>query len=623
MCGIGGFYGEGDQETLERMTRALCRRGPDDRGVWMHRRVGLAHTRLSIIDLSEAGHQPMTSSTGKTSIVFNGEIYNFRELKKELGNTYAFKSSSDTEVILALYEAYGAKAFERLNGMFAFALYDHATASLYLARDRAGKKPLYWGLFDGTLIFGSELKALKQHEKFKKEIDPFAVRLYLTYECVPTPYCIFKNVKKIQAGGYIEFRPEKGVREGTYWDISRKQTDMPFEEAVRELDKKIAGAVERRLIADVPLGIFLSGGIDSSTVAWYAQNVSQAPVKTFSIGFTDKEFDESVHANAVARRLGVQHTMEFFSAGRCLDLIPEVYAYLDEPIADASALPTYLLSSFTRQHVTVALGGDGADELFAGYPTFQAEKIFELYRRVPNVVRAHIFEPLIRSLPVRHSYFSLDFRLKKFLEGVHAPPQYRHQHWLGAFSDEEANALLKEAVGESATHSPYEHLDQFFRKGGDQGEFQSDVLWSYLRTYCMDQVLAKVDRMSMAHGLEVRAPFLDAEIVEFVQSLPYEYKFRGMSGKYILKRLMQGRLPPHILHRRKRGFAIPIGTWLQHDLRSFMRETLSKEQLARSGVFEERVVERLMNEHEQGRADHRKKLWTILVFQLWYERWAR
>ena len=440
---------------------------------------------------------------------------------------------------------------------------------------------------------------------------------------MPTPYCIFKNVKKIQAGGYIEFRPEKGVREGTYWDISRKQTDMPFEEAVRELDKKIAGAVERRLIADVPLGIFLSGGIDSSTVAWYAQNVSQAPVKTFSIGFTDKEFDESVHANAVARRLGVQHTMEFFSAGRCLDLIPEVYAYLDEPIADASALPTYLLSSFTRQHVTVALGGDGADELFAGYPTFQAEKIFELYRRVPNVVRAHIFEPLIRSLPVRHSYFSLDFRLKKFLEGVHAPPRYRHQHWLGAFSDEEANALLKEAVGESATHSPYEHLDQFFRKGGDQGEFQSDVLWSYLRTYCMDQVLAKVDRMSMAHGLEVRAPFLDAEIVEFVQSLPYEYKFRGMSGKYILKRLMQGRLPPHILHRRKRGFAIPIGTWLQHDLRSFMRETLSKEQLARSGVFEERVVERLMNEHEQGRADHRKKLWTILVFQLWYERWAR
>ena len=619
MCGIGGFWGEGDATTLERMTTALARRGPDDCGTHVEERLGLAHTRLAIIDLSKGGHQPMTSATGNTTIVFNGEIYNYRELKKQVSG-YAFRSESDTEVILAIFEHEGPKSFERLNGMFAFALFDHRSQKLYLVRDAMGKKPLYWAIFDGTLIFGSELKALMQHEKFKKEIDPAAVRMYLTYECVPTPYSIFKGVKKLEAGGYVKFCPTEGSHENVYWNPTRETNRISFDEAKDELDARLRMAVERRLIADVPLGIFLSGGIDSSTIAWYAQNVSQAPIKTFSIGFTDKDFDESTYATMVAQHIGVEHTMEFFSAERCIDLIPEVYAYLDEPIADASALPTYLLSAFTRKYVTVALGGDGADELFAGYPTFQAEKIFELYRRVPQALRAGILEPLIHSLPVRHSYFSLDFRLKKFLEGVHAPPRYRHQHWLGAFSDEEATTLLKKELGE--THSPYEHLDQFFRDHSNKGEFLNDILWSYLRTYCMDQVLAKVDRMSMAHGLEVRAPFLDAEVVTFVQNLPYEYKFKGLTGKYILKKLMHGRLPSGILNRRKRGFAIPVGRWLQSELRPLMREILSKERLAKSGFFESAIVERLMDEHERGLADHRKKLWTLLVFQLWYDKWA-
>ncbi|HEY4527090.1 MAG TPA: asparagine synthase (glutamine-hydrolyzing) [Candidatus Paceibacterota bacterium] len=622
MCGIGGFWGEGDAATLERMTAALSRRGPDDCGTHVEGRLGLAHTRLAIIDLSKGGHQPMTSATGHTTIVFNGEIYNFRELKKEIGNAHPFQSNSDTEVILALYETSGIQSFKRLNGMFAFALFDHRSQKLYLVRDRMGKKPLYWAIFDGTLIFGSELKALMQHEKFKKEIDPTAVRMYLTYECVPTPYSIFKGVKKVEAGGYLEFTPTEGAREHLYWRIRRDTSDISFEDAKEELDKRIEGAVDRRLISDVPLGIFLSGGIDSSTIAWYAQRASQAPIKTFSIGFTDKDFDESTYATAVAKRIGVEHTMEFFSAKRCIDLIPEVYAYLDEPIADASALPTYLLSAFTRKHVTVALGGDGADELFAGYPTFQAEKIFELYRRVPQALRARALEPFIQSLPVRHSYFSLDFRLKKFLEGVNAPPRYRHQHWLGAFSDEEAKSILKKEMIAESTGSPYEHLEQFFRDDADKGEFLNGVLWSYLRTYCMDQVLAKVDRMSMAHGLEVRAPFLDAEVVTFVQNLPYEYKFKGLTGKYILKKLMHGRLPASVLNRRKRGFAIPVGRWLQNELRPLMRETLSKERPAKSNFFESAVVERLMNEHERGVADHRKKLWTVLVFQLWYDTWA-
>src|SRR3989344_8554076 len=367
MCGIGGFYGSGDEETLERMCAALSRRGPNDAGVWKEGKVGLAHTRLSIIDLSDAGHQPMMSTTSKTSIVFNGEIYNYRELRKNIGG-YEFQSNTDTEVILALYEKYGVESFKLLNGMFAFALYDRGDETLYLVRDRMGKKPLYYGFFDGTLIFGSELKALMCHPAFKKEVDPFAVRMSLTYECVPTPFSIFKNTKKVQAGGYVAFSPGKEAREELYWELPRSLPDLPFDEALRTLDTKLKDAVGRRLESDVPLGVFLSGGIDSGVVAYYAKQASATPLQTFSIGFTDKDFDESGYAATVARALGVEHSMEYFSPSQCIELIPEVFAYLDEPIADASALPSYLLSSFTKRHVSVALGGDGADELFAGYP---------------------------------------------------------------------------------------------------------------------------------------------------------------------------------------------------------------------------------------------------------------
>lgn len=622
MCGIGGYWGEGDKKTLLGMTEALSRRGPDDHGTWQQGKFGLAHTRLSIIDLSEAGHQPMESSTGRTVIVFNGEIYNYRELKRELESTYAFRGESDTEVILALFEERGAKAFELLNGMFAFALWDREAEVLYLVRDRLGKKPLYWGLFGGTLIFGSELKALMRHEKFKKELDPHALQLYLTYECVPTPYSIFKNVRKVHAGGYVAFSQNLIPREELYWTRPQESLDIPFSEALSLLDEKLSRAVEQRLISDVPLGVFLSGGIDSSTIAYYAQKASAAPVKTFSIGFTDKDFDESEYAKRVARALGVAHTMEFFSPSRCIELIPEVFAYIDEPLADTSALPTYLLSSFTKQHVSVALGGDGADELFAGYPTFQAEALLRVYTSIPALLR-RAFEALVKVLPVSHSYFSLDFRLKKFIEGVDTPAPYRHQEWLAAFTEEGARSLVRQELRASWHGSPYAHLDQFFRRGTSRGEFLNDVLWSYLRTYCMDEVLAKVDRTSMAHGLEVRAPFLDHTVVEFVQNLPYRYKFHALSGKRILKRLMEGKLPREILRRRKQGFAVPLGRWLRSELKPLSHELLSKQALEKSGCFDYTNVRRLLEEHEEGHKDHRKKLWTLMVFQLWFNAWAR
>lgn len=622
MCGIAGFVGTGDKDTLERMSIALARRGPDDRGIFLGKGFGFAHTRLSIIDLSDGGHQPMESGSGRTSIVFNGEIYNYRDLKEKLRGSYSFKSESDTEVILALYERDGVAAFSKLAGMFAFALFDHEKNELVLVRDRMGKKPLYYTLIDGTLIFGSELKALMQHPIFKKEIDPEALRHYLVYECVPTPRSIFNGVKKVEAGGYLSFT--KGVMRGSlYWNIPRRTVDMSILDAMQVLDTKIADAVKSRLVSDVPLGVFLSGGLDSSTVAYYAREAVGSDLETFSVGFTDPDFDESEYARTVARELGVRHTEEKFSPEKCIELIPEVFSYLDEPIADPSALPTCLLSAFAKKHVSVALGGDGADELFAGYPTFQAEALVRTYEMIPKALRNSLIEPLVRSLPVNHTYFSLDFKLKKFIEGVDVSSRYRHQQWLSAFTPEESLAMLSPDMKEAAGGSPYTHLDQFFRGDGAHETFMNDVLLSYLRTYCMDEVMVKVDRMSMAHGLEVRSPFLDHTVVEFVLNLPYDFKFRHMKGKYILKEMMRGRLPDRIIDRRKKGFAVPVGRWLLAKLKPLAHDLLSKEAIEKSGVFDPKWAGQLLAEHESGVADHRKKLWTLMAFQLWYRNWAR
>lgn len=623
MCGIAGFFGTGDTDTLEKMNVALARRGPDDRGIFMEGSVGLAQTRLSIIDLSSSGHQPMKSTTGQTVIVFNGEIYNFRELREELASkkSYRFQGGSDTEVILALYEAYGVEAFSKLNGMFAIALYDLKTKELMLVRDRMGKKPLYWGVSKDTLLFGSELKALMCHKDFSKEIDSNAVRLYLTYEAVPTPFSIFKGIKKLQAGHYLVYSQGKKPREVCFWDRPNAVLDISFEEATSRLDELLQASVARRLVSDVPLGVFLSGGLDSSTIAYYASRGSGEQLKTFSIGFSNKDFDESKYAEEVARTLNVAHTTEYFSPEKCIELLPEVFSYLDEPIADASIMPTYLLSAFARKHVTVALAGDGSDELFAGYPTFQAESLVGAYRTIPEWMRQGLIEPAIRALPVSHSYFSLDFKLKRFIDGAGTDPRHRHQRWLGAFTDTEANELLQ-GGGDYAFASPYELLNQYFHCEEKGDVFHNDVLWSYARTYLMDEVLVKVDRASMANSLEVRAPFLDYTLVEFVQNLPYKYKYHAGTGKYILKHLMKDRLPRGIVFRKKRGFAMPIGQWLTHELKPLMHDLLSKEAIGQSGFFDYTVIKRIMSEHERGVADHRKKLWTLMVFQMWFKRWS-
>ncbi|MBM3272752.1 asparagine synthase (glutamine-hydrolyzing) [Candidatus Kaiserbacteria bacterium] len=622
MCGIAGFVGAGDERVLDAMNAALSHRGPDDCGTYHEATVGLAQTRLAIIDLSPSGHQPMKSATGRTVVSFNGEIYNYRALRESLVGEYRFVGASDTEVILALYEKHGERAFEMIDGMFAIALYDATTGEVFLVRDRMGKKPLYWTTQDGTLIFGSELKALMVHPSFNKEIDPVAASQYLAFESVPTPLSIFKGVRKLQAGYYLRYAAGQEPVEVAFWQLPKTANDLSEAEALSRLDMLLEKSVAERLVADVPLGVFLSGGIDSSTVAYYAARATGDRLKTFSIGigFDGKDDGEVPYAQQVAASLGVEHAIERFSEKECLDLIPQVFAHLDEPLADASILPTYLLSGFARKHVTVALGGDGADELFAGYPTFEAEELARVYTHVPRLLRSGVIEPLVRSLPVSHSYLSFDFKLKTFLAGAGEDARYRHQRWMGAFAPEEGAAVLR--TGFAPEQSPYAILDQYFSGTAEHGAYMNEVLWSYARTYLMDQVLVKVDRASMAHALEVRAPFLDRELVEFAFSLPYSLKHRGLTGKYLLKKLMRGKIPDAVIDRPKRGFGIPTGRWLQKELRPLTHEFLGKDALDRSGVFAWQEVERLLDEHERGLRDHRKKIWTLLAFQLWYQKWA-
>ncbi len=628
MCGITGYAGVGDKSVLARMNDTLEHRGPDDAGVQVFPTkkisgsVGLAQRRLSIIDLSPAGHQPMSNEEGTVWVAFNGEVYNFASLRSSLTQKHTFRGGSDTEVILHLYEELGPKVFAELEGMFAIALFDTKTERLYLARDRMGKKPLYWSVQGNTLLFGSELKALMAHPVFKKEIDVSAVNKYFAYEYVPTPHTIFAGTYKLEPGTYLSWDGARAEKERFWKPTFAPKTTMTFEAGLDALDTALLEATRTRLVADVPLGIFLSGGIDSSAIAYYAVKGSAGAVQTFSIGFEDTSFDESAYAQTVARHLGTEHHSHILRERDCLDMVPTLGALLDEPVADASIVPTTLLSRFTREHVTVALGGDGGDELFCGYDTFLAERYVSLYERVPSVLRDAV-RRMVGTLPTSHSNMSLDFKLKKFTQGFDGDPRYRHQRWLGAFDAEERAQLFAPSV-RSEMHDAvvYEDIDRYLGEV-DSSERYDVLSYLYERMYMMDQVLVKVDRASMAHALEVRAPFLDTRVVDLANRMPTSYKLRGTTRKYILKKLMEGKLPHDIIHRRKKGFGMPVGAWLRGELRPLLLETLSPEAVRQVGLFSIDYVERLKDEHLSGTHDHRKKLWTLMVFALWWHKWVK
>ena len=648
MCGIAGIVDPTgapvDAELLRRMTRTLTSRGPDGEGFWVAPGVGLGHRRLSIIDLSAAGTQPMGGCDDSTQVTFNGEIYNFASLVDELAALgHRFHSHCDTEVLVHAYEQWGEAMLDRIDGMFAFAIWDGRRRRLFAARDRMGKKPLYWAMVprDGgrppLFVFGSELKALLGVPGLDRSVDPQALTRYLAFEYVPAPYAIIRGARKLDASQCLTLDvgavaagnavpPQPVVRR--YWDLPFPETHKPRreEEAAEELRELLLRAVKRRLMSDVPLGVFLSGGIDSSTVvALMAAAGGHGGIKSFSIGFSDASFDETSHARVIARQFGTEHREDHLTPQSLLQILPEVMSFLDEPLADASIIPTYLLARFTRQHVTVALGGDGGDELFAGYPTFKAEKMArDVYDRLPGPLGslgAAVARRAAGLLPAGTDYFSLDFKVNQFLRGVSASGPRRHQRWMSSFLPEEQDRLLAPDFRAQAAGDPFIDLDA--RIGATSARDSWDVIMDYYcRFYLSGDINVKVDRASGAVGLEARAPFLDTDVVKFACNLPPELRMNGLTTKRILKTAMRGTLPDDILDRPKQGFGVPVARWMKEDLLPMVREELHPDKIRREGFFDANEVSRILDEHVSGRRDHRKQLWTLLVFERWLSRAA-
>lgn len=623
MCGIAGFVGKGTAENLNKMIQAVLHRGPDDQGIFLKNNVGLAHARLSIIDLSPAGHQPMADKDKKIWLTFNGEIYNFKELRQELEKTgkYNFQSQTDSETIIYAWKEYGEKMFERLDGMFAFALYDTEKETLMLACDRLGKKPLYWSMQNGNLFFGSELKALMAHPLFRKELDFDSLDKYLFYEYIPAPQTIFKNTQKLEPATYLIYKNGEAIKQ-RYWDMDFNPVSIGESEAISKLDSLLSKAVEKRLVADVPLGIFLSGGIDSSTIAYYAQKVRGEKIKTFSIGFQEKSFDESSYAKFMADFLETDHYHAVFTPQNVIQLIPSIAEILDEPMADPSLLPTYLLAKFTRQKVTVALSGDGNDELMAGYNTFQAQNFIKPYTKLPLFFKK-TFAKTLELIPASEKNFSLEYSAKKFINGFEGRPELRHHRWMASFLDQERKSLYAPRLGKTIKMADTTAvLDSHLAEVAD-ASLENKILYLYLKTYLANDILVKTDRASMKTALEVRCPFLDRQVVEFINSLPYDYKYRGLGGKYILKQLMKDKLPPQIIKRAKKGFGIPLARWLKYELKPLCDKLLSPDLLKKQSIFDPAKIEQIKNEHYSGKKDRRKELWTLMTFQLWYNHWFK
>jgi asparagine synthase (glutamine-hydrolysing) len=594
-------------------------RGPDSEGYLVDDGVALGMRRLAIIDLL-TGDQPTFNSDRSVAVVLNGEIYNYREVRADLEKRgHRFHTESDTEVLPHLYDEYGRGMVQHLNGMFAFALWDEKRKRLFIARDRFGEKPLYWGVFDRTLLFASEPKVLLAHTSVKPDLNLNALRQYLSFDYVPAPLSIYEGISKLPAAHSLTLEDGE-IKVERYWRLSyqTKQPVPSVDEAAEQLRDLLADSVKMRLVSDVPLGILLSGGIDSSVVAALAVRASTETVKTFSIGFAEASFDESQYARAVAKFLGTDHHEERFSASLAANLVGEIGAWMDEPISDASLVPTYLLSRFTRKHVTVALGGDGGDEIFAGYPMYFGHYMARAYLAVPGFLRRGLVEPVVNLLPVKTKNLSFDYRARRFIEASHYDEVARHHVLFGSFAPREQDLLLTEEVRHSSEADIFSDARRLFAEC-DSKNIIERMQSLDTQFYLAEDILTKVDRASMAVSLEVRAPYLDPRVAEFAASLPPRYKLHGYTSKYILKKAAKGLVPPFVWRRGKKGFGVPFAKWLKHELKPMARDLLSPERLRRNGLFNPEYVAKLQDEHERGVANHRKLLWTLLSFELWRE----
>jgi asparagine synthase (glutamine-hydrolysing) len=629
VCGICGEVAlrpgdEASPQVLAAMVASLRHRGPDDAGEYVGPGVALGATRLAIIDLA-GGHQPLTNENGSLWIAFNGELYNFADLRLTLSRRgHSFSTACDTEVALHAYEEFGTGCVELFNGMFAFAIWDSRQRTLFLARDRVGIKPLYYALTDRSLVFGSELRALLAHPGIERRLDLAAIDEYLTFEYVPAPRTILSQVRKLPAGHHLTLR-EGRTELHRYWDpnLLRSETgrkSMP--EYAAELRQALFESVRREMVSDVPVGVLLSGGIDSSAVAAAAARAAPNRISSFSVSFDDPSFDESAYARQVAQALGTKHHDVRLTSQRMLDLVPRLGNLLDEPLGDSSFIPTYLLSEHARQYVKVVLAGDGGDELFAGYPTHQAHRLVEYYERlVPGFVRRDWIGPAIGRLPTSFDNISLDFKAKRFVSGRGVPIGVRHHLWLGSFSPEQKRQLVQPwaQLRERDTFSVvHDHA------AACRAQTQvNQLLYLDMKMYLEGDILTKVDRASMACSLEVRVPLLNNAFVDFATTVPHDLKLRGLTTKYIFRQALRGVLPTNILTRPKKGFNMPVAHWLAGPLRGLLHDTLDARRIRDEGIFNSSAVTQLLADHDTRRADRRKELWTLLMFELWHQNLQR
>lgn len=625
MCGICGVtYFDRERNVSELEVKGMCdvirHRGPDDQGWITKGNYGIGMRRLSIIDLF-TGRQPISNEDGSIWIVFNGEIYNHMELRDELVKKgHTFQTKCDTEAIVHAYEEYGEDCPKKLNGMFGFAILDQKKQTLFLARDRLGIKPLYYYHDSGKFAFGSELKSILQVENIPREVDKRALDIFLTFEYIPSPYSIFEGIRKLPPGHSLTLKDGR-ITIKEYWDLRFDEKETPEDDLCEQLLDLFQDAVKIRLMSDVPLGAFLSGGIDSSAIVAMMSRVMDRPVKTFSIAFKEDTYNESPYAQQIANRFNTEHHVEVIEPN-ALELTEKLVGFLDEPFGDFSIFPTYLVSKMARKHVTVSLSGDGGDELFAGYDTYIANKAGRAYERLPGLLRGAM-HPILNRIPPTEKKKGLINRAKRFVEGMQLPPDLEHTRWMIFLQEAEKPKLYSDDLQDVLNGSDsFEFIRSYFNRVNTTDPLNRQ-LYVDIKSYLVDDILVKVDRMSMATSLETRVPFLDHRFVEFTATIPSRLKLQGKSTKYLLKKAMQGILPPEILNRGKEGFSIPIKNWLKTDLKSLMLEVLEPQKIKREGFFNANYVEQLKKEHLSGKKNHSHRLWSMMVFGIWQNLYLR
>jgi asparagine synthase (glutamine-hydrolysing) len=617
MCGIAGIAGRPDAGLVERMTRTLAHRGPDDEGFYNDSHVSLGHRRLSIIDLG-TGHQPMNSADGALWIVFNGEIYNFLELRRELeAQGQTFRTRSDTEVILAAYAVWGEDCVARLQGMFAFALWDTRTRAMLLARDQAGVKPLYYARAGEALYFGSEIKALLPVPGISRSMDYAALDDYLTYLYTVPPRTMFRDIRQLPPGTLAVWR-EGAWTERRYWRLELRQEQRSEQDWAEAVSACLDEVIGKNMIADVPLGAFLSGGLDSATIVHHMLQQTNAAVNTFTIGFgpEGRRYDETAPAREMARYFGTVHR-ELTAETDAARLLPVIVRHFDEPFGNPTALLTYAICELVRKHVTVVLSGDGGDENFGGYPRYAGAAMAERYQRIPALLRRWIINPLVQRLPESTGGFHALRRLREFSAGSLLDPVSMYAAWISYFSPEQRQSLYtpdtQRAVGD---HDALAFLHGLAREAGTDDPV-ARAMYIDLHSFLPNNVLQYGDRMSMAHALETRVPLADVRLIELLARIPSRLKIDGFHTKRLLRRCMAGRLPANVLRRKKAGFNPPMGVWLNTRLRPLVETYLSPEQLRRDGFFRPEPIQQMISEHRAGRRDYTWHLWSLLVFEEW------